>query len=644
MSVCTRLGLVAIALAAAFPASVPRAEQAPVPAIQAAPPTAQTAPPAGQSTPPPGQTPPPAGQTPAPARDPQQPVFRTGANLVRVDVTVTNNHGDPVSDLKPDDFQLSEDGVPQTIQSFEFVRATGEPSDDRSLQIRTPQHAAYEATREDVRLFLIFWDEYHIGQLIPATRGREMLQGFVRSAFGPSDLVGLMDQLTTLDSIRFTRDWLALADQIHRLQGRFNLFIPARSAVEEAQLRFARDLPRVRNEVTLSALKAAVAFLGTFREGRKTLLFVSQGVMMFGRNGESEMFQDVIRTANASNTAVYTLDPASEVGRSPGSLLSLAYDTGGKAFVGTNQPAPLLRQIVKDASAFYLLGYQPAMTPVDGKFHKIKVHLKRPGSFDVRARSGYYAPTVAEMTRARETAATATLPADEEHALASLTSSERTDRTVDWWVGMSRGTEPRTRVTLAWGVRPVPPAPAGPPPVAITITAASRSGEEYYSGTIDSASLASFEAPAGELVLKTVVKSAAGETIDGDSRKITVPSLAGDVVAIGTPIVLRARNAIETRRILGGEDNRPAIGREFERSDRLFIRFPVYGTNASAPEVHLLNRLGSSRLSLQVTAVDSGPYQIDLPLSSIAKGDYMIAIDVKRGDETAKSLVPIRVR
>ena len=247
------------------------------------------------------------------------------------------------------------------------------------------------------------------------------------------------------------------------------------------------------------------------------------------------------------------------------------------------------------------------------------------------------------MTHARESAAKAALPVAEERALASLTSTERTDRTVDWWIGMARGTE-KTRVTLAWAPRPVPPAPAGPPPVAITITATSKGGEEYYNGTIDSASLATFEAPAGELVLKAVVKSAAGETIDGDSRKIVVPSLAGDLVTIGTPVILRARTAIDTRRILSGEDTRPTIPREFDRTDRLFIRFPVYGSNVGAPDVQLLNRLGNSRLALPIAKRDDGTYQIDLPLASIAKGDYMIAIEAKQGEVAAKTLVPIRVR
>src|SRR4029079_19422898 len=96
---------------------------------------------------------------------------------------------------------VTEDDAPQTIDSFELVHVTGEPTDDRSLEIHSASQVAGEAARDDVRLFLIFWDEYHIGQFIPATRGREVLTELVRTAFGPTDLVGIMDQLTTVDSI-----------------------------------------------------------------------------------------------------------------------------------------------------------------------------------------------------------------------------------------------------------------------------------------------------------------------------------------------------------------------------------------------------------------------------------------------------------
>src|SRR3989304_2083391 len=107
-----------------------------------------------------------AVQNPPPTPPPSQqkpPVFRGGANLVRVDVTVTSPGGEPVANLTQEDFVVTEDGQPQTVESFEFVRATGQPADERSLDIRSREHAASEASREDVRLFLIFWDEYHLG-------------------------------------------------------------------------------------------------------------------------------------------------------------------------------------------------------------------------------------------------------------------------------------------------------------------------------------------------------------------------------------------------------------------------------------------------------------------------------------------------
>ena len=352
----------------------------------------------------------------------QPPIFRGGANVVRVDVTVTNNRGEPATDLTRDDFVVTEDGAPQTIDSFELVRATGESTDDWSLEIHTASQAATEAARDDVRLFLIFWDEYHIGQFIPATRGREVLTEFVRTAFGPTDLVGIMDQLTTLDSIKFTRDRLELADQIHALKGRLNVFVPPRSAVEEAQLQQGRDIGRLRNEVTTSALNAAAAFLGNFREGRKALLFVSQGIPLFGRDDETTQYNRIVSTANTNNTAIYTLDPASEVGRRPDSLMSLASETGGRPFVGSNRPELQLSQMVKDSSAYYLLGYK-SPAPVDGKFHKIKVRLNKDG-YEVRARSGYFAPTVGELERSRTAAAGAELPPDIERAIDELAATD----------------------------------------------------------------------------------------------------------------------------------------------------------------------------------------------------------------------------
>ena len=128
--------------------------------------------------------------------------------------------------------------------------------------------AAAEAARDDVRVFLIFWDEYHIEQFGSAVRAREQLERFVLQSFGPTDLVGLMDQLTPVDAIKFTRDRRALADHIHLLKGRRGVYVPTRSAIEEGHLRNAQDVERIRSQVTVTALKSAIMHLGTIRQGR----------------------------------------------------------------------------------------------------------------------------------------------------------------------------------------------------------------------------------------------------------------------------------------------------------------------------------------------------------------------------------------
>lgn len=581
------------------------------------------------------------GPAPAAVQAPQdqRPIFRGGANVVRVDVTVTNRGGEPATNLTRDDFVVTEDGAPQTIDSFELVRLTGEPTDDRSLEIRFPSQVTSEAARDDVRLFLIFWDEYHIGQFIPALRGREALTEFVRTAFGPSDLVGIMDQLTTVDSIKFTRDRLQLANQVHALKGRLGVLMPPRSAVEEEHLQYPRDIGRLRNEVTTSALTAAAALLGNFREGRKALLFVSQGIPLFGRSGETSQYSRIVHTANTNNTAIYTLDPASEVGRRPESLLSLAYETGGRPFVGSNRPSLQLPQMVRDASAYYLLGYtSPA--PVDGKFHKIKVRLNKDG-YEVRARSGYFAPSVGDMERGRARAAAAELPPDIERALGELSAAERADGPIGYWIGMARGEGGRTRVTVAWTPRASASA-AGE--IALAIGAASPDGTKYFTASHTTSREVSFDAPAGALVLTTTALNARGEEIDGDMRRITVPAFDGSRLAIGSPVVFRARTVRDVRAITEGTGAHPEVGREFDRSDRLLIRFPVYGGPEIAVTAGLLNRGGTQLRVLPVTAVGDSLYQLDVPLGATARGDYLIAIDASHGAAPIRTLVPVRVR
>ena len=85
-----------------------------------------------------------------------------------------------------------------------------------------------------------------------------------------------MDPLTTLDSIRFTRDRRELANHVHTLQGRRGIYVPPRSVLEEGHLQQMRDIESIRAQITASAIRGALLHLGSLREGRKTLILISE--------------------------------------------------------------------------------------------------------------------------------------------------------------------------------------------------------------------------------------------------------------------------------------------------------------------------------------------------------------------------------
>jgi VWFA-related protein len=587
--------------------------------------------------------PPPATQPPTPGQTPGQPVFRTGAELVRVDVAVLDRKGVPVSSLTAGDFELEEDGVAQEIRTFQFIRNSGEASetDDVSLTIRSRSHAASEAAKDNVRLFLIFWDEYHIGQMASANRARNYLMHFVRTAFGPTDIVGFMDPLTPIDAISFTRDRLELAEHVRRLVGRSGVYVPTRSAVEDAHLQQG-DVERLRSEVTMSAVKSAAVHLGGMREGRKSLILISEGLRGIQRDA-TRLITDLTRAANDNNTAIYAVDPRGlGQNRFPSLWESIAADTGGD-FYRSNDLERAFKQVVVESSGFYLLGYQPsAERRLDGRFHKIKVKVK-PSGLDVRARNGYWAPSVAEVERARIKAAAAELPPDMSRALSELPGATAR-RTVDFWAGVSAGADQPT-VRLSWTPRPAPP-PGSPRPSQVSAVVTSGAGT-VFEGVVETAGT-SFAVPPGPLKVTFNVLDETKDIIDRDSRQIEVPDPKSLPLWLSTPVVLRAQNVREFRSLDRGPNATPYPGREFERTDRIVIRFTLNGTAAAgaALSARMLSQWGKDLAELPLSPRAAGgdaPYEIDLPLSTVARGDYVIALAASSGEERTRVLVPIRV-
>ena len=106
----------------------------------------------------------PQPQQPTASR-PQPAVFRAGINFVRVDVIVSDKNGANVADLKQTDFEVIEDGKPQTVETFKFIKLDGgtmpAPTARRARSAPTKTKKR-EAARDDVRLFAIFLDDYHV--------------------------------------------------------------------------------------------------------------------------------------------------------------------------------------------------------------------------------------------------------------------------------------------------------------------------------------------------------------------------------------------------------------------------------------------------------------------------------------------------
>jgi VWFA-related protein len=564
---------------------------------------------------------------------------------VRVDATVIDRRGFPVHELTAQDFEIQEDDVPQEISSFKFVSVNGHPTqgDELSLPIRSREHAAAEASRDDVRVFLIFWDEYHINRLTSALHAREYLMKFVRSAFGPTDLVAFMDPLTPIEGIRFTRDRLELAERVRTLQGRSGIYTPVRSVLEEAHMYSREGVERIRSQVTLSALKSAAVHLGTLRQGRKAIILISEGMRGLGRD-EPSMMSDLIQSANDSNTGIYTLNPLGLTMTRSGRfdmLQALSTETGAESFT-TNDFDRALRRVVVQSSAYYLLGYTPGQRALDGKFHRIKVRVKRSG-LEVRARAGYWAPTIRDMQRAtKEKEEISNLPPAVTQALSELTPAA-SHRNVDVWIGTGLGPEGRPQVRIVWTPREPETGETAEPIAGATAVATSASGQAF-DGEVTRAGV-TFEAPPGQLQIALAARNATGELVDRHTRTVTVPDPAADLW-ISSPAVIRTTNALELRAARNEPAATPSASREFARSDRLLIRFAVHGNASAGATVtaRLLNGRGGFLTNLTLIRRPTvAETEIDLPLTSVARGDYLLSIQASQGVKQVETVLPLRV-
>jgi len=584
-----------------------------------------------------------AAQQP-PATPPQQPTFRVGVGAVRVDVTVIGRNGQPVTDLTRDDFAIREDNVVQRVQLFEHISLSGQPPEgsDESLTIRSADHARQEAGREDVRLLVIFLDDYHLKYgPIADTRLRHDLAHFVQAQMRPLDLFAVMGPLTPISDLGLTRDRNAVLERVNKLQGRLGGFVPPRSAIEEAHTRLgAGDLARIRAQVTLSALESLAVHLGGLREGRKSILFVSQGPPMM--RGGSDLYRDlqeVIVAANRNNVTIHTLDPRQlgEARAMSDANEALSADTGGRRIGLTNDFSRPLQGVMADASEYYLLGYESPATAADGKFHKIVVDVRRSG-VRVIARNGYWAPRAEDLVTAAKASAEPVAPPEVTEALDLLREQARRTAVTDW-IGLEVLDSGQSQVTVIFEALAARAARVG----AIELEAILPDGVKSRLAPLEEPTgtwIARFTTPPGRVRTRTTVKNAAGDEIDSWTRDITVP-IASESSQLGTPLVYRPAGVPQYRALMTGTGVPPSAIRRFHRTDRAVVRLAL-GPLINAPvDVQLINRQGVPLKTLAAAAAPMpGEVQIELPLGSLAFADYVLRFTVTLSTGKATRLVP----
>jgi len=381
-------------------------------------------------------------QAPAPAGGRQSPpppvTFAVEVGYVEVDAIVTDRNDQPVRDLKREDFIVLEDGKPQQIDLFTQIDIPYERPEPLT-PAPVPVDVKTNAVPFEGRVYVIVLDELHTttqGSLLVRAAARR----FLERNFGEGDLAAVVHTFgSAANGQGLTSDRQMLLAAVDRFIGQ-KLPSVTLSKIDEYNrtqqtrqqgdpVRDPEDMKRAYDaRSSLDVLKGVAEWLSRLHGRRKAVLFFSEGIdyNIYDQinNREASAVLDAIKDATAtavrSNVSFYAIDPRglgglsaemmeiqpviddpslhldttglqNDLQISQDSLRVLADETSGFAAVNTNDFNSAFARIVKDNSAYYVLGYYPPGQRKDGRFHKLEVKVSRPG-LKVRARSGYSTP------------------------------------------------------------------------------------------------------------------------------------------------------------------------------------------------------------------------------------------------------------
>jgi len=383
----------------------------------------------------------------------QRPAFRTTRELVSVDVVVRDKNGNVVRGLTQADFEVREDGRPQQLDTFTFqeiserpaavaagatellggveakmtAAAAGVRSTERESSAPAPMTSEALAGR---RLIVLLFD---VSSMQPddVQRAVDSARKYVSEQMNAADLVAVATVASSLDVLT---DFSGERERVDAALGRLaytegtattaaaastTATDEAAAAAEDTTEAEVSDLDMFNNDVRLRALRTLAETLAPI-EQKKAIVYFSAGMQRSGQDNLVEL-RAAVNASVRAHVAIYPIDvrglqavvpggdarqasgrgqdmfsgrgmaqQMSQLNSSQDTLVSLAGETGGRAFTDTNDFGEAFTRVQRDMSAYYLLGYSSTNPTKDGRFRRVQVRVKRDG-LHVEARPGYYA-------------------------------------------------------------------------------------------------------------------------------------------------------------------------------------------------------------------------------------------------------------
>jgi VWFA-related protein len=374
----------------------------------------------------------------SPSQQQSEYVFHAESDLVLVNVTVRDKTGKFVPGLKPENFTILEDNKPQKLVSFDVENVDAVPALDveqaKAQQSTAPQANPDASTRnltaqfKDRRLIVLFFD---LSAMEPDEIDRAVTSAehYIDTQMAPADLVSIVSLGSSLlVNQDFTADHALLKKGLEAFSS------GSGQGFEEGPTGTTEGTPDTGQPFTaddteynifntdrrLEALRSVAEKLAYVQQ-KKSLIYFSSGMDRTGIENQSEL-RAAVNAAVRSNLAIYTMDMrglqalvaggeaqnASLRGVSAYSgqatlnalnsnfttqetLVTLASDTGGRAFLDSNDFSKIFRGVQQDTSTYYLLGYHSTNAARDGHYRRIVVKSVVAG-VKIDYRRGYYAP------------------------------------------------------------------------------------------------------------------------------------------------------------------------------------------------------------------------------------------------------------